>query len=158
MSEIPLFSFVATSRNDDHGGDVLRRTQSFIHRLAEQCERHQVPSELILVEWSPPRQRASLADVLAWPAGSKWFSATIIIVPQSVHREFRYSARLPLFQMIAKNVGIRRASGRYVIATNIDIIFSDELFERLKHGLLRDGVLYRSDRWDIPNHVQFEPN
>src|SRR5438445_10597486 len=58
----PEFSFVATSRNDDHGGDVLRRTQSFIDRLAEQCERHQVPCELVLVDWNPPRSRSPLAD------------------------------------------------------------------------------------------------
>ena len=73
MSQAPVFSFVATSRNDDHGGDVLRRTQSFLTRLAEQCNRHQVAAELVLVDWNPPRSRAPLADVLAWPAGSEWF-------------------------------------------------------------------------------------
>ena len=29
--------------------------------------------------------------------------------------------------MIAKNVGIRRARGEFVLATNIDILFSSEL-------------------------------
>ena len=29
--------------------------------------------------------------------------------------------------MIAKNAGIRRARGQFVLATNIDIIFSNEL-------------------------------
>jgi hypothetical protein len=158
MPNTPVFSFVATSRNDDHGGDVLQRTQTFIHRLAEQCMRHQLHGELILVEWNPPRSRASLIDVLAWPAGSEWFCAKHVVIPAEFHAELRYAARLPLFQMIAKNVGIRRAAGQYVIATNIDIIFSDELFERLKTGLLRHGVLYRSDRWDIPNNLQFEPD
>jgi len=32
-----------------------------------------------------------------------------------------------LYQMIAKNAGIRRARGEYVLATNIDILFSSEL-------------------------------
>src|SRR5207248_3199541 len=58
--------------------------------------------------------------------------------------------------MIAKNVGIRRARGHYAIATNIDIIFSDELFQWFKSGVVQQGVLYRSDRWDIPNEVQLE--
>lgn len=152
----PRFSFVATSRNDDHGGDVLRRTQSFLQRLAEQCERHQVSSELVLVDWNPPRARAPLADVLAWPAGSPWFSARVITVPEALHRQLKYSSRLAMFQMIAKNVGIRRARGEYTIATNIDIIFSDELFRWLKSEVMQDGVLYRSDRWDIPNEIQLE--
>ncbi len=158
MSEVPSYSFVATSRNDDHGGDVLRRTQTFIARLAEQCERHQVRSELVLVEWNPPSTRASLEDVLGWPAGSEWFSARVVTVPPALHREFTYSERLALFQMIAKNVGIRRASGKYVIATNIDIIFNDKLFETLRVGDFREGVVYRSDRWDIPNEIQSEQN
>jgi hypothetical protein len=158
MPYAPRFSFVATSRNDDHGGDVLRRTQSFVHRLAEQCTRHQVPCELVLVDWNPPGSRAPLAEVLGWPAGGAWFSARVIIVPPSLHYRLKYSKRLAMFQMIAKNVGIRRAFGDYVIATNIDIIFSDELFQWLKSAGMRESVLYRSDRWDIPNEIQLEPN
>lgn len=157
-SRSPLFSFVATSRNDDHGGDVLRRTQSFVSRLAEQAARHEVRCELILVEWNPPEVRAPLADVLAWPEGSPWFSARVITTPNSVHRALRHSAALQMFQMIAKNVGIRRSTGDYVIATNIDIIFSDELFAFLKTASLQQDVLYRSDRWDIPNALQLEPS
>src|SRR5487761_89153 len=158
MHDTPVFSFVATSRNDDHGGDVLRRTQSFIRRLAEQALRHEVACELVLVDWNPPQGRAPLADVLAWPAGSEWFSARVITVPVALHRELAFSKRLAMFQMIAKNVGIRRAGGAYTIATNIDIIFSDELFQWLKSGEMREGVLYRSDRWDIPNEIQQEPD
>ena len=47
--------------------------------------------------------------------------------PSVLHRRLKYADRLPLFQMIAKNVGIRRAKGQFVLATNIDILFSDEL-------------------------------
>ena len=137
---------------------MLRRTQSFIRRLAEQCRRHEVPCELVLVDWNPPRGRAPLAEVLAWPEGSEWFSARVITVPPALHRELAFSKRLAMFQMIAKNVGIRRARGAYMIATNIDIIFSDELFRWLKSGEMREGVLYRSDRWDIPNEIQLEPD
>ena len=52
-------------------------------------------------------------------------------MPPGVHRRYQYSEALPLYQMIAKNVGIRRARGQFVLATNIDIIFSDELVEYL---------------------------
>src|SRR5690348_76020 len=116
----PKISFVATSRNDDHGGDVLRRTQSFINRLAEQCERHQLAAELVMVEWNPPESRAALADVLGWPRGTEWFSARVLTVPRRLHLSHRHGSRLSLFQMIAKNVGIRRAAGDHIIATNID--------------------------------------
>lgn len=135
---------------------MLRRTQSFVDGVARQAERHRTPVELILVDWNPPAERAPLMDVINWPAGSTFFSARVITVPASLHRTLKNSAQLGMFQMIAKNVGIRRAHGAFVIATNIDIIFSDELFHWLSAGVARTGALYRSDRWDIPNEIQLE--
>jgi hypothetical protein len=55
--------------------------------------------------------------------------------------------------MIAKNVGIRRARGEYVLATNIDIIFSDGFFRFLKSDQLKPGRMYRTDRWDVDSDV-----
>jgi hypothetical protein len=152
------FSFVAASRNDDHGGDLLRRTQSFINLLALQAERNRLRAELVLVDWNPPGSRAPLADVLDWPRVGEWFKAVVVVAPRAVHLTLPHARSLAMYQMIAKNVGIRRARGRYVIATNIDIIFSDELFTWLKTTDLEDGCLYRSDRWDIPSDVQLEPD
>jgi hypothetical protein len=54
--------------------------------------------------------------------------------------------------MIAKNVGIRRAGGRLILATNIDIIFSTELIEHIASGRLQPGCLYRVDRHDIQSN------
>ena len=55
--------------------------------------------------------------------------------------------------MIAKNVGIRRARGKYVLATNIDVLFSDELFMCFKKKKLKPGILYRTNRLDIPAEI-----
>ena len=54
MIELPYLSLVAASRNDDHGGNMVYRTQIFVDSFLEQCERHQLRAELILVEWNPP--------------------------------------------------------------------------------------------------------
>ena len=48
MSQDPYISVVATSRNDDHGGNMLRRMQIFVNAWIEQCRRHGLASELIL--------------------------------------------------------------------------------------------------------------
>ena len=47
-------SFVVTTRNDNHGGDMLRRFQIFAETLLEQANRHSLAGELIVVEWNPP--------------------------------------------------------------------------------------------------------
>jgi hypothetical protein len=63
-----------------------------------------------------------------------------------------HSDALPLFQMIAKNVGIRRARSRMVLSTNIDILFPDALIGWLTGGDVNEDALYRVDRADIKVH------
>jgi len=70
-------------------------------------------------------------------------------VPPAMHVRLAHAEKLPLFQMIAKNVGIRRARGRFVLATNIDILFSDNVICFMRDRL-RGGRLYRVDRGDVP--------
>lgn len=146
----PYLSIVAASRNDDHGGDPLRRTQIFINCLARQAAAFQLPVELILVDWNPVADRPGLAAVLQLPAEtSNWCQARVITVPTAHHARLKYADKLAFFQMIAKNAGIRRARGEFVLATNIDIIFSAELFAFLARRKLEAGKMYRTDRHDI---------
>ena len=153
MTRAPYLSVVASTRNDDHGGNPLYRTQLFVSGLIAQCDRHQVPAELILVEWNPPDDRPRLADVLEWPESDGWCDVRIIEVPHEVHSRLDHADRLPLFQMIAKNVAIRRARGEFVLATNIDILMSDELMEWLAARPLSHGRMYRVDRYDVPAEI-----
>jgi hypothetical protein len=152
----PYLSVVATSRNDEHGGNLLRRMQMFIDGLIAQCRRYGLDCELILVEWNPPQYRPRFAEALHWPAEPGPCVVRIIEVSGDIHARFRHSDRLPLFQMIAKNVGIRRARGRFVLATNVDILFSDELMARLARRGLADNVMYRVDRYDIPANIPLD--
>lgn len=149
ISHRPTVSVVVTSRNDNHGGDPLARLQACIDSLIRQARVHDLRVEFILVEWNPPQDRAPLRDVLSLPGRTPGFALRVITVPARLHDELPNAEVLPLFQMIAKNVGIRRASGDYILATNIDVVLSEELAGLLA-GPLRDDVLYRAWRFDIP--------
>lgn len=72
----------------------------------------------------------------------------MIEVPPERHARLQHSDRLPLFQMIAKNVGIRRARAPFVVATNVDVLFDDALMAELASRSLRPGTVYRADRHD----------
>ena len=146
-------SVVATARNDDHGGNLLGRMQIFVDSLLAQCREHRLGAELVLVEWNPVPDRPRLAQALSWSGVDAPGRVRIVEVPSELHRRFRYADQLPLYQMIAKNAGIRRARGRFVLATNIDILFSDELMRFLAGGRLREGRLYRVERYDVPSDV-----
>lgn len=138
-----------TTRNDDHGGDPLLRTQAFVNNVILQCDRHRLRAELLIVEWNPPAGRPPMAEALTWPVSEGYCEVRIIQVPHELHSRLEHSARLPLFQMIGKNVGIRRARGEYVVATNIDLILSDDLMRELAAVALQPDRLYRVDRWDV---------
>ncbi len=142
-------SLVAASRNDNHGGDPLQRTKIFIDCFARQCEKYKIPAEIILVDWNPVPDRPGLSAELEMPSDVSYCSGRVISVPSVLHRRIKYGDRFPFFQMIAKNVGICRARGQFVIATNIDIIFSDELMHFIGQKQLDPKRQYRVDRFDI---------
>lgn len=150
----PYLSVVATARNDNHGGDLNRRMQIFVGALVAQCERHGVDAELVLVDWNPPANRVPLAEVLQWPDDSTRCCIRVVQVPHELHAKLDHSGRLPLFQMIAKNVGIRRARGRFVLATNVDLLFSDELMSFIAERRLQSGFVYRTDRYDVRSDIE----
>jgi len=153
----PLLSVVATSRNDGHGGNALWRTQHFVSGLAAQALKFEFPIELVLVDWNPPADKEGLFEALEWPTDNPYFTYRVIQVPNEYHSRFKFADKLPLFQYIAKNVGIRRATGDYVLSTNIDILFSNELMGFLKNGL-EPNQLYRVDRYDVDLDESVSPS
>lgn len=144
-----MISFVVTARNDNYGGDFLQRMQAFINVLLGLSEKYHFNIELIIVEWNPPEDRVRLADVLDWPVTGSHWKARIIEVPGEIHRTLPHSDRLPLFEFIGKNVGIRRANGEYILVTNPDILFSEELVMFLAENKLKQNTFYRATRYDI---------
>ncbi len=151
MPSTPYLSFVATTRNDDHGGNLAHRMQVFVEALLGQCDHHDLDAELVLVEWNPPPDRTPLAQALTWPR-SRRCTVRIVQVPAKLHARFDHAETIPLHQMIAKNVGIRRARGAFVAATNVDVVFSDDLVDALGNALTSDRF-YRADRHDTAAEV-----
>jgi hypothetical protein len=107
---------------------------------------------LLLVEWNPPPEQPPLEAALEWPADFGPAIVRMVSVPPHLHASLPNSDALPLFQMISKNVGIRRARGRYVLATNIDILFDDATVLFLRDRL-RPGTMLRTDRYDVPGDL-----
>ncbi|GAB1409756.1 hypothetical protein MASR1M90_09100 [Desulfovibrionales bacterium] len=149
----PYLSTVVTARNDNHGGDMVSRIQAFVSSLSLQCRTFNLDAELIIVEWNPPKDKKRIYEEILWPHSLEPLSVRFIEVPSEIHHSLDNSDKFPLFQMIAKNVGIRRAKGKYILATNIDIIFSDELIYFLSQKLLNENSFYRLDRYDVTKKV-----
>ncbi len=156
MGERPYLSVVVATRNDNHGGNLLQRMQVFVTGLLEQARRFDLPGELIVIEWNPPAGQSALSQALSWRSASEHFIVRIVQVPREIHCRYAYAAQLPLFQMIAKNVGIRRARGAFVLATSVDLLFSDALMECLASRSLERRRLYRTNRYDVPAEIPWQ--
>lgn len=154
----PYLSIVVTTRNDNHGGDLLRRTSCFVQGLLDQSKKYQLRTELIIVEWNPPADKPLLHEVLPKPGPGDFLTIKYILIPKELHQQYKHSDTIPLYQMIAKNVGIRRAEGAFVLCTNIDILFSDNCFARLAAQTLQSGKFYRANRCDVPKQVMDYPS
>jgi hypothetical protein len=146
----PYLSIVAASRNDNHGQDMLRRMRMFVNGLIQQCNYHKLYAELVIVEWNPPVENSPLSEALPAPLKGDYLSTRYITVPLQKHEQYRFSEVLPLYQMIAKNVGIRRSKADFILCTNVDVLFSDELMRELNAKSLHPEFFYRANRCDVP--------
>lgn len=154
MNDSPYLSIVVTTRDDNHGGDLIKRTITFIKGIYHQLLKYDFIVELIIVEWNPPQDKPLLKDILPPPPTAlNNLIIKYIIVPEEIHNQFSFSDRMPLFQMTAKNVGIRRSKGKFILCTNIDLLFSNDLFEFISRQNLVQGKYYRANRCDVPNKV-----
>jgi hypothetical protein len=149
----PYLSIVAVSRNDNHGGDMIKRMRIFVNGLIHQCNKYKLACELVLVEWNPIASEKLLHEILPSVTEKDFLSIRYIQVPNEIHSRLNNSDKLPLFQMIGKNVGIQRAKAKFILCTNVDLIFSDALFERLSKKNLQEACFYRANRCDIPNSI-----
>lgn len=148
-----MLSIIVTSRNDLHGGNILKRMRLFVQGLLEQTRRHGVAAELIFVEWNPPAERERLGDILPQPGPEDRLHIRYIVVPAELHARYTRGKVIPLFQMVAKNVGIRRAKGDFILCTNVDLLFSDALMRWFRPEALDPRCFYRANRCDVPDGI-----
>lgn len=145
----PKVSFVVAARNDDYGGNFLHRMQVFVDSLLTLMNRYDFNAELVIVEWNPPEGKKSLADALTWDNLGRDDRVRIIEVSPALHSKFNNSDRIPMLEYVAKNVGIRRATGEFVLVTNADVVFNQELISYLASEPLSPDCFYRIDRYDV---------
>ena len=140
----PYISLVVTTRNDNYGENMRRRLDMFVRGLDLHQQKHPGLFELVIVEWNPPQDQEPLSTII--PACTD-LPIRIITVPNEYHSQI--GIRKPLAEFPAKNVGLRRAKGQFVLISNPDILFSHELVDQLAKKNLEDGIVYRCDRYDF---------
>jgi hypothetical protein len=150
---LPFISVVVAARNDNRGGNTLGRLRNFLAAWVGQATRFHLPSEIIIVEWNPPMDHPTLMESLEWPNDPNPCQIRFIQVPREIHQRYPNPHAVPLHQMLAKNAGIRRSRGEFVLATNIDSVLSPELMQFLAERRLERQTLYRIDRHSVSGEI-----
>ena len=155
-AERPYLSIVVTGRNDDFGGDFNARFFSAL-RFNHQClSEAGISHEFVFVEWRPLTGKPFLATQLR-EHFTRFDSTQLVsyVVDPAYHEALSLNVRLQFHEFLAKNVGIRRASGSYLLVTNTDIYLSHGIVEALTARSLEPRVLYRAARHDLKSHTDF---
>lgn len=148
----PYISIVVASRNDDLERESVSRTQIFLENIFRQLSIKSVHIEIIIVEWNPPAHKKRLQELLSFDNKPANCTLKIISVPDKIHKRYPNADKISLFQFTAKNIGIRRARGEFILSTNIDILISDEIIDLFSsHNLSYD--LIRAIRFDVPSYI-----
>lgn len=151
----PYLSFVVVGRHDNFSNGFENRLQNFINSLGRGLERIPLADiELVVVDYATPEDRTPLHDTVTIPMELKG-KTRFIRVPVARHERLqaRLKSDLEFFEYIAKNIGIRRANGDFILSTNPDNIFPSTLFELIAAEDFNRGVLYRSVRWDTRDNT-----
>ena len=157
MPDQPYITFVVVARNDNYGGDFICRINVFVRNIITLCEKHLLPSELLIVEWNPPEDRPRVKDSISWPdIRRNNVQIKIVEVSKDIHKKLNNPERMLLFEYIGKNVGIRRAEGEYILTTNPDTLVSEDLIQFLSLRRLRLDRFYRIDRHDVRTPIPLD--
>jgi len=115
-------------------------------------EKYKIESELIIVNYNPVPDKPSLFETLSAIPARKYLKIRIITVPAEIHAKLynpEVRKPVPLYEYIAKNVGVRRAKGEFILLSNPDIIFAPEIIRYISRKKLSSSKYYRADRCDF---------
>ena len=141
-------SVVVTGRNDNYDGNFNERLMTALRRNMQSLP----GAEFIFVEWNPILRRKLLSVRIK----NMFPEVRCFVVHPKFHRQ--YCIIDEFLEYPAKNVGIRRAKGEFILSTNSDIVLSPEVVHEMRFRELNKREFYRATRVDIqPDYlaVQF---
>lgn len=139
---------VVTGRNDNYDGNFDDRLVIALSRNIRALPR----AEFIFVEWNPLPNRPLTSENIR-----KIFRDRVKYYVVSPKYHSKYCTIDGFLEYPAKNVGIRKAKGDFILCTNSDVVLSPEVADAMRRGKLEKDCVYRATRVDIPmNYIDVE--
>jgi hypothetical protein len=149
---VSYLSIVYTGRNDASStfNDQFFQTLRFNHKGLIAAG---VDYDVVFVEWRLAADKPLIADLLRAEVPEIDDRLTTIAVDARYHDAFSQHPGIQLHELIASNVGIRRASGSYILCTRAGIYFSRKVAALFAQRILRPMELYLAASVDLKAHL-----
>lgn len=145
----PFLSLVLTGRNDGYGGDFAARFFRTLRFNHQQLTARGIAHEVVFVEWAPPAGAALLSELTLQALPELSHDVSWYVVDGRYQEALSLNPRLAYLEFVAKNVGVRRARGRFVLTSNCDVFLGRHVLDALQRADLEPRVLYRAPRHDL---------
>lgn len=125
-------SGVVITRNDNYGGNLKFRSAFCINSMINTFD------EVWLIDWNTPKEQSPLLYDIQEDIEFKGNLNHIVIPPDAVRILTRYDKNAQaVCEVLARNIGIRRATGDWIVSTNIDVIApaKEELIDAIESRL-----------------------
>lgn len=135
-------SGVICGRNDNYGGHLKESATYSINTLLDELD------EVIYVDWNGFDE--PLTDAI--PLKNRHKLKVIVITPEKCKElmgEERYNNAQKVCEVLARNIGIRRATGDIIISTNPDIICPKRYLIDHMVSELKSNEMYTLARHDV---------
>jgi hypothetical protein len=136
---------VLTSRNDNYGGNLHKRTTMGLTSLIEHHD------EVIFVDWKTKNGEGVISNIkhnLPHTGKLKY----IQVSKEFLSEKYPDISNYTIIESIGRNIAIRRAEHEYIISTNIDIVSTP-----LDNNVLFENKFYTVPRRDVDEsfHLSF---
>lgn len=138
-------SVVTAGRDPSYGTNLIERTMIAYKRNMAIVSHNNIDVDWVFIEWNPTEELIS-----TWLASQ---GVRCYIVPTNIHDDLVHPAiadRYLFMEGFAKNVGMRKAKHEWMIVSNVDNLYSPDIWDFIKQEKFDSTVMYRAERRDVP--------
>jgi hypothetical protein len=152
-------SWVLTTRNDGYGGNIVEgqnftmdRLETTITSIKLLSPKVGITSEIVVVEYNPPKELPRIKDL------NRFNNIRIITVGEELNTllniDNQETQKIPFYEFVAKDIGIRNCVNETVIACNPDNIFSSFGWNFVQNDI-SGGAISLAFRLEVPGNALY---
>lgn len=142
---------VIVGRNDNYEPNWSERLFSVIEYNSSLFRNTAIDYKVVFIEWNPIEDKPLLSEKLV----DTFPFLRAIVVDANVHNTLRTCDNLQMMLNFPINAGIRSSKADYILITGGDGILSQDLVNTICARGLRRKCLYRAERVNIRNDLDF---